>query len=120
MYRQTKQFVSYDNPESARQKVEYINRNVLGGAMFWELSGDANDFNGRSLVRAVKDGLAGGLEYRQNELGYPGSSQFCTSCMNPLAGDPLIATQSTRTCGPACQASNLVTSTSPHHPHQLR
>ena len=33
-------FISYDDPQSIRAKAAYINSKGLGGAMFWELSGD--------------------------------------------------------------------------------
>jgi chitinase len=32
--------ISYDDPESLRQKAEYVRKNNLGGVMFWELSAD--------------------------------------------------------------------------------
>ncbi len=32
--------ISYDDPESLGLKADYVNANGLGGAMFWELSGD--------------------------------------------------------------------------------
>ena len=43
--------VSYDNVEVAERKVDYIKHHGLGGAMWWELSGDTNDH--RSLVATV-------------------------------------------------------------------
>ena len=43
--------VSYDNVEVAGRKVGYIHKHGLGGAMFWELSGDYKDH--RSLVATV-------------------------------------------------------------------
>jgi chitinase len=47
-------WVSYDDPLSAGAKADYIHENNLGGAMFWELSGD--DAQG-SLVTAFKGKL---------------------------------------------------------------
>jgi chitinase len=41
----TKIFITYDNVESIKAKVDYIKTNNLGGAMFWELSGDLRDSN---------------------------------------------------------------------------
>jgi chitinase len=48
----TGELISYDNEEIARTKAEYIKRNKLGGAMWWELSGDRKVGEG-SLVEAV-------------------------------------------------------------------
>ena len=33
-------FIAYDDPESIQLKMDYINENGLGGAMFWEVTGD--------------------------------------------------------------------------------
>jgi chitinase len=52
---QSKTWWSYDDPASMMTKMQYVKTNKLGGAMFWELSGD--DASG-SLVSAV----AGALE----------------------------------------------------------
>jgi chitinase len=49
---ETKHWISYDDPESVRLKGEYIARERLGGAMFWELSHD----NG-ALLDALRAGL---------------------------------------------------------------
>ncbi|HWV36232.1 MAG TPA: glycoside hydrolase family 18 protein [Thermomicrobiales bacterium] len=46
--------LSYDDPESLRLKGEYIRRERLGGAMFWELSGDTDDL---ALLTAIHEGL---------------------------------------------------------------
>lgn len=39
-------FISYEDPESLRQKVEFVRSRGLGGVMFWEYS---NDLNGTLL-----------------------------------------------------------------------
>ncbi|KAL1405809.1 Chitinase 4 [Vanrija albida] len=65
-------FISYDTQAIATQKAQYINQNGLGGAMWWELDADASEASGRALVRTVREQL-GQLEWRENELGYPGS-----------------------------------------------
>jgi chitinase len=36
----SKDFITYDNPRSIKEKVDYANAQGLGGVMFWELSGD--------------------------------------------------------------------------------
>ena len=48
----TGELISYDNIEIARRKAQYIRGNGLGGAMWWELSGDRKIGEG-SLVEAV-------------------------------------------------------------------
>lgn len=47
--------------------------------MWWELDSDKPEETGQSLVRTVREAL-GQLEWRENELDYPGSSEFlrCT------------------------------------------
>ena len=74
MYRETRVLVSYDNPAVSAMKAKYIYDNGLGGAMWWELDADKPEESGLSLVRTVRDQL-GQLEYRENELYYPGSSE---------------------------------------------
>ncbi|KAK5114322.1 Endochitinase B1 [Meristemomyces frigidus] len=73
----TRTMVSYDSPEVAARKVEYIKEQGLGGAMWWESSGDHPADHNDSLIRVVVDGL-GGYEGRHmahvdNVLHYPES-----------------------------------------------
>jgi len=64
--------VSYDNQAVALQKVRYIQEKGLGGAMFWETSGDKT--GGDGLIPTVFDSLASsGMDKTQNELNYPES-----------------------------------------------
>jgi chitinase len=49
---QTREWISYDDPQSIRLKGEYIASRGLAGGMFWELSND----NGE-LLNALRDGL---------------------------------------------------------------
>ncbi|GJN73123.1 endochitinase 1 [Purpureocillium lilacinum] len=65
-----KELVSYDNPQSAKLKVDYLKSKGLGGALFWEASGDKTGDD--SIVGAVASSL-GELENSQNQLSYPGS-----------------------------------------------
>ncbi|KAI4260945.1 MAG: hypothetical protein LQ352_000100 [Teloschistes flavicans] len=65
-----KTMVTYDNKEMAGQKTQYIKDKHLGGAMFWESSGDkkGND----SLIGTVVHGL-GSMDKTNNKLDYPSS-----------------------------------------------
>lgn len=71
--------VSYDSPQVASQKVEYIKRGGLGGAMWWETSGDVptNSTTGQSLINLTVQGLGGfegrHMEQSANCLEYPNS-----------------------------------------------
>ncbi|KAF5984118.1 42 kDa endochitinase precursor [Fusarium bulbicola] len=61
---------SYDTPEIIRKKVAYIKEKGLGGAMFWEASGDETGEN--SLLKTSFDSL-GSLRQSTNLLKYPDS-----------------------------------------------
>jgi chitinase len=49
-------FWTFDDPHVMRTKAHYVDKNDLGGIMFWELSGDTAD---GELIRAIAKGLAG-------------------------------------------------------------
>lgn len=67
--------VSYDNVHTQKEKAEYIKRKGLGGAMWWETSGDKKTDSGASLIKAVVDHFGGpaALEQKPNCLNYPQS-----------------------------------------------
>ncbi|KAL1800147.1 hypothetical protein ACET3X_000489 [Alternaria dauci] len=70
-------FVSYDTVAMALKKVDYIAQQKLGGAMWWDISGDKTDNDG-SIVRNVVEKMAGGesgvgIESSPNWLLYPDS-----------------------------------------------
>lgn len=69
-------FISYDTPGIAVRKAHYINQRGLGGAMYWELSGDK--VGNECIVGAVASQLHGGLLYKENELSYPSSCECRT------------------------------------------
>jgi hypothetical protein len=49
-------WVSFDDTEIAKRKVDYIKQLGLGGGMFWELSGDTKD-TATSLLEVLYRGL---------------------------------------------------------------
>lgn len=65
-----KLFVTYDTKEAAIDKVQYIKQQGLGGAMWWESSGDKTGDD--SLIATVHDHL-GQIEQDRNTLDYPQS-----------------------------------------------
>jgi chitinase len=75
-----KELISYDNVAVTKQKSTYIQSTGLGGAMWWESSGDRTDSG--SLISTIA-GTFGGLESSQNTLSYP-ASQYA----NLVAGMP--------------------------------
>lgn len=46
-------FLTYENPKSLKLKVNYVNKNELGGIMFWEFNGD----NGE-LLETIYEGFS--------------------------------------------------------------
>ncbi|KAK4612325.1 Endochitinase 1 [Fulvia fulva] len=69
--------VSYDSPQVATQKVQYIKQMGLGGAMWWETSGDQPRDHPESLIKITVEGLGGyggkHMEQAPNVLEYPES-----------------------------------------------
>ncbi|KAL8761690.1 MAG: hypothetical protein Q9184_002225 [Pyrenodesmia sp. 2 TL-2023] len=66
----SKVMISYDNAEIAEQKIKYVKNQKLGGAMWWESSGDKK--GGESLISKVVDGLKN-MDKSKNTLEYPES-----------------------------------------------
>ncbi|KAF4344462.1 endochitinase 1 [Fusarium beomiforme] len=65
-----RELVTYDDLKSGQAKASYINQRNLGGAFFWEASGDK--VGSQSIVSGVKRTL-GTLETVKNLLKYPTS-----------------------------------------------
>lgn len=64
--------ITYDNEQTIRVKAEYVQRNGLGGGMWWESSSDDPC---RSLVKAFTDVIGvGSIDQKQNCLYYPQST----------------------------------------------
>jgi chitinase len=70
--RTARELVSYDNVRSTTFKARYIREKRLGGAFFWEASGDRTD--GKSLVKTMSQTLDW-LDETPNNLYYP-TSQY--------------------------------------------
>ncbi|KAG9799217.1 family 18 glycoside hydrolase, partial [Aureobasidium melanogenum] len=70
-----KLMVTYDTPYSASAKADYIKQRNLGGAMWWESSGDRTDE--RSIINSVVDKFkvagADQMDNTYNVLHYPSS-----------------------------------------------
>lgn len=66
----TRELVSYDNVETARLKAEYLYNRDLGGAVFWEASGD--HAGEESLIRTMAREM-GDLDDSRNMMDYPQS-----------------------------------------------
>ena len=70
----SRELVSYNTVEVARQKAAWVKANGLGSAMFWE--GSADTTGNRSMIQNVAAILAGGncsLDSTLNHLSYPNS-----------------------------------------------
>ncbi|KAF4993676.1 hypothetical protein FDECE_13352 [Fusarium decemcellulare] len=66
----THELISYDSPQSVQNKVAYLRKMGLGGAMFWEASGDRA--GPQSLVGTSFESL-GSINQTKNWLDYPSS-----------------------------------------------
>ncbi|KAF1917492.1 glycoside hydrolase superfamily, partial [Ampelomyces quisqualis] len=73
-----KQVVSFDTPKVALWKTEFLKKEGLGGAWWWESSGDHEISNDKSIVSAVVEELGGlrGLRRASNNLYYPRSKYY--------------------------------------------
>lgn len=49
----TKEFLTYDDPQSVQEKVDYINTQSFGGAIIWDLSGDTSQHELGSIVKTI-------------------------------------------------------------------
>jgi len=70
-----RKMVSYDTPEIAALKTEYLTHTHLGGAMWWELSGDRPISDPKSLVGTTVGSMGGcaALDREENTICYPAS-----------------------------------------------
>ncbi|KAJ7595937.1 glycoside hydrolase family 18 protein [Mycena floridula] len=66
----TEELVSYDTPNIARLKAQYMNAKGLAGSMFWDLSSDKQGAD--SLVQVIQNVL-GAMDSTLNHINYPNS-----------------------------------------------
>ncbi|KAH7068959.1 glycoside hydrolase superfamily [Paraphoma chrysanthemicola] len=73
-----KQLVSFDTPEVSIWKADYLKKEGLGGAWWWESSGDREISSSKSLVSTTIKRLGGEKNFRQsqNNLYYPQSKYY--------------------------------------------
>ncbi|KAB2578501.1 Chitinase [Lasiodiplodia theobromae] len=67
--------VSYDTVDMALKKVSYVQNKTMGGAMWWEASGDKNTTEGSIIGNVYKSLSANGslADTTENNLAYPDS-----------------------------------------------
>jgi chitinase len=73
-----KQVVSFDTPKVALWKTDFLKKEGLGGAWWWESSGDRKSTDDKSIVSTVVGELGGERNLRQsrNNLYYPKSKFY--------------------------------------------
>ncbi|KAI1776987.1 glycoside hydrolase family 18 protein [Hypoxylon cercidicola] len=69
----SKELISYDNVDMVQRKIAYLRGKGMGGAMFWEASGDRTDSGSLIATSFNAQGGAGSLDSTQNLLSYPNS-----------------------------------------------
>ena len=80
-----KEFLTYDDPQSVKEKVDYINQQGFAGAIVWDISGDTPDHELGNIVRGVL--VDNGYQ------GYnPGIRADSKNNMKSLNFEPLIDT----------------------------
>ncbi len=68
-----KYMISYDTPTIAKKKAEYVQKQGLGGSMWWEVSMDKSGDESLIGTTVKTYGGSGGLEKSENHLNYPDS-----------------------------------------------
>jgi chitinase len=73
-----KEFVTFDTPKVALWKTEFLKKEKLGGAWWWESSGDRPITSDKSMIATVVKALGGseGLKKGRNNLYYPKSKYY--------------------------------------------
>jgi len=108
----TRELISYDNVDVAKQKAAWIQQMGLGGVMWWESSADRA--GNESLIQTVAEILGGsdgsGLECSQNQLAYPDSTYENLRAGMPASGSASATTLiSTVTMSEECLSISLST-----------
>lgn len=66
----TKTYITYDNPASIQHKLSYIMDNQLGGIMSWSINGDKPSGDSRCLTDIIYSTLNDKLDSSENNLNY--------------------------------------------------
>lgn len=69
----SRELVSFDDSLVVAQKLKYVEKRGLAGAMIWELSGDKNFNTSSSIVNTISQWTGKELENSSNHLEYPKS-----------------------------------------------
>ncbi|MBJ6359947.1 glycosyl hydrolase family 18 protein [Paenibacillus sp. GCM10012307] len=85
-------FITYDDPQSLKLKVQYVKNNNLGGIMFWEYS---NDRSG-TLLQAIHSEVVSGTNPNPSGFSYlvAQANQKIVAADN-YGNDPLVANRDT-------------------------
>lgn len=81
----TGMLVSYDTVDMALKKTDWLKKTGLGGAMWWEVSGDRYDGTGLidNVVASLRGSDGNGIQQRSNWLRYPDSEFDNIKAMGP-------------------------------------
>jgi chitinase len=73
-----KEFVTFDTPKVALWKTDFLKKEGLGGAWWWESSGDRPATSDKSIIATVVKALGGeaNLAIYRNNLHYPKSKYY--------------------------------------------
>lgn len=70
---ENKTLITYDNPQSVNDKLNYIIENELGGIMSWSINGDHPQGHPRCLVDLMYNKLSNNLDQTENNINFPNS-----------------------------------------------
>lgn len=68
--KETRTYITYDNPSSIKQKLSYVIDNKLGGIMSWSINGDKPSGDERCLTDIMYSELENHLDTSENHIKY--------------------------------------------------